>query len=86
LTRVGLVGKRGSAHGQTLVFTLSSGARVQLTLLRTGRNVLHRVLSARRGQNRYSLATLLRGHRLAHGRYALTVHAGSRTVTLKLTV
>jgi hypothetical protein len=85
LTHVGLVGKRGSPHGQALVFTLSAGARVQLTLVRAGRNVLHAVVSARRGQNRYSLASLLRGRRLAPGRYALAVRAGSRTVTLKLT-
>jgi subtilisin family serine protease len=86
LTHVGLVGKRGGGHGQALVFTLSAGARVQLTLLRAGRSVLRTAVSARRGQNRYSLASLLRGRRLAHSRYALTVHAGGRTVTVKLTV
>jgi thermitase len=85
LTHVGLVGKRRSAHGQALVFTLSAGARVKLTLVRAGRNVLRTAVSARRGQNRYSLASLLRGRRLAPGRYALTVRAGSRTATLKLT-
>jgi subtilisin family serine protease len=85
LTHVRLVGKRSSAHGQALVFTLSAGARVQLTLLRAGRSVRHTAVSAHRGQNRYSLTSLLRGRRLGRGRYSLTLRAGRRTVTLKLT-
>jgi hypothetical protein len=84
LTHVGLVGKRGSARGQALVFTLSRGVRVQLTLVRAGRRVLHTMVSARRGQNRYWLTTLLRARRLAPGRYVLTVRAGSRTARLTL--
>ncbi len=85
LTHVRLVGKRRSVRGQALVFTLSARARVQLALVLGGRNVLHTMVSARRGQNRYWLNSLLRGRPLAPGRYSLTVRAGSRTVTLKLT-
>jgi subtilisin family serine protease len=85
LSHVALVGRRDTARGQVLVFTLSARARVQVALARAGRNVLHLALSARRGQNRYSLTTLLRGLHLTHGRYALTVRAGSRTAALKLT-
>jgi hypothetical protein len=85
LSHVALVGRRDTARGQALVFTLSARARVQVALARAGRNVLHLALSARRGQNRYSLTTLLRGLHLTHGRYALTVRAGSRTAALKLT-
>jgi hypothetical protein len=77
LSRVALVGKR-------LVFTLSAGARVKVALARAGRNVLHVALSARKGQNRYSLKSLLSGRHLSRGRYALTVRAGRRAVTLKL--
>ncbi len=83
LTHVALVGRRGTARGQALVFTLSRQARVQLRFARAGHGVLGLTLSARRGQNRYSLASLLRGRHLARGRYALTVHAGRRTVTLR---
>jgi subtilisin family serine protease len=85
LTHVGLVGKRRSVRGQALVFTLSAGARVQLTLQLAGRSVLQTVVKARRGHNRYWLNSLLRGRPLAPGRYTLTVRVGSRTVTLKLT-
>jgi hypothetical protein len=77
---VALVGKRGKA----LVFTLSARGRVQIALARAGRDVLRAALSARRGQNRYSLTTLLRGRRLSPGRYVLTVRAGGRMVTLRL--
>ena len=92
LTRVALTGRRGSRHGQAIVFTLSGPAQVQLTLARsagargTARAVLHLELNARQGQNRYWLAALLRGHRLARGQYTLTVRAGARAVILKLTV
>jgi thermitase len=84
LSHVGLVGKRGSARGQALVFTLSRRVRVSLTLVRAGRRILHTVVIARRGQNRYALASLLRGRRLAPGRYVLTVRAGGRTARLTL--
>jgi subtilisin family serine protease len=80
LSHVALVGKRGAA----LVFTLSASARVQVGLIREGRTTLHLALGARKGPNRFSLTALLRGRHLAKGRYALTVHAGNRTVTLKL--
>jgi thermitase len=82
LSRVALVGKRGTARGRALVFTLSAGGRVRLTLTRAGGGVVRRTLNARRGQNRYLLDSLLRSR---HGRYALTVRAGNHTVTLKLT-
>jgi subtilisin family serine protease len=85
LSHVALVGRRSIARGQALVFTLSARSRVQIALARAGRNVLHVELSARQGQNRYSLVSLLRGRHLAPGRYVLTVRAGNRTVTLKLT-
>jgi hypothetical protein len=81
LSHVALVGKRSKA----LVFTLSGRGRVQVALARGGRNLLHLALSARRGQNRYSLIKLLRGRPLPPGRYVLTVRAGNRTVILKLT-
>jgi hypothetical protein len=42
--------------------------------------------TARAGQSRYQLTSLLRGRHLPPGRYTLTVRAGNRTVTLKLTV
>jgi hypothetical protein len=67
------------------VFTLSASARVQVALVRGGRNVLGVALSARRGQNRVSLTALLRGRHVSRGRYVLTVRAGRRTVKLKLT-
>ncbi|HET6867555.1 MAG TPA: S8 family peptidase [Solirubrobacteraceae bacterium] len=85
LSHVALAGKRGTPRGQTLVFTLSARTRVQLTLARGGRNVLRLTLSAHRGQNRFSLTSFLHGRHLAPQRYTLTVRAGSRTVTLKLT-
>lgn len=85
LSHVVLAGRRDTPRRQTLVFTLSATARVQVALLREGRSVVHVALSARRGQNRYSLTALLRGRHLARGIYALVVRAGSRTVTLKLT-
>lgn len=84
LSHVVLAGKRRTARGQALVFTLSASARVQLTLARSGRGVLHLAVTARRGQNRFSLKSLLHGHRLPPGRYVLTVRAGGRTVKLKL--
>jgi thermitase len=84
LSHVALVGKRGTARGKTLVFRLSMGGRVRIALVREGRNVLHLALKARKGQNRYSLKSLLHGRHLARGRYALTVRAGGRTVALKL--
>ena len=68
--------------GKTLVFTLSVRARVQVVLTRASRNVIRVALNGRKGQNRYSL----RPRHLSHGRYTLTVRAGSRTVRLKLTV
>ncbi|MGN6869420.1 MAG: S8 family peptidase [Solirubrobacteraceae bacterium] len=84
LSHVALVGRRGTGRGQALVFTLSASARVQVALVRGGRNVLGVALRARRGQNRLSLTTLLRGRHPSRGRYVLTVRAGSRVVTLKL--
>ncbi len=85
LSHVALVGNRSITRGRALVFTVSARARVQVALTRSGRNVLRVALSARRGQNRDSLSSLLRGRHLAPGRYALAVRAGNRTVTLKLT-
>jgi subtilisin family serine protease len=85
LSHVALVGKRGTARGQALVFTLSAGARVRVALGRPGHNALHVAVRARRGQNRFWLTALLRGRHLSRGRYVLTVRAGGRTVTLKLT-
>ncbi|HSC03755.1 MAG TPA: S8 family peptidase [Solirubrobacteraceae bacterium] len=85
LSHVALVGKRGTARGQALVFRLSAGARVQVALVREGRNTLHLALSGHKGQNRYSLKSLLHGRHVIRGHYALTVHAGSRTVRLNLT-
>jgi hypothetical protein len=84
LSHVALVGKRGTARGQALVFTLSANARVRVALVSGRRDLLDAGLSARRGQNRVSLTMLLRGRHLAGGRYALIVRAGARTVTLKL--
>lgn len=90
LSRVAVVGRRG--HGQALVFTLSARARVQLTLVRSGgardvtADILRLVLSARAGANHYWLSALLRGHRLPHGRYVLTVRAGIHTATLRLSL
>jgi hypothetical protein len=84
LSHVGLVGRRGTTRGQALVFTLSARAQVQVTL-RAGHHVLGLTLSARGGQNRYRLTSLLRGRHLPPGRYAITVRAGNRTATLKLT-
>jgi subtilisin family serine protease len=86
LTHVALLGKPGTRHGQALVFTLSAHTQVQLTLARSGRRVLGMTFTARAGQSRYQLTSLLRGHHLPPGRYTLTVRAGNRTVTLKLTV
>ena len=82
LSHVALVGKRGAARGQTLVFTLSTQARVQLTVAHAGGASLRLALSARQGQNRYRMTTLLRGHRLSPGRYALTIRAGGRAVRI----
>jgi subtilisin family serine protease len=92
LSRVAVVGKRGRGHGQALVFTLSARSRVQLTLTRSGRRrtasagVLRLAVSARRGVDHYWLTSLLRGHRLPHGLYVLTVRAGSHAVTLRLSL
>jgi subtilisin family serine protease len=85
LSHVALAGKRGTPRGQTLVFTVSARTRVQLTLARSGRNVFRLTLSAHQGQNHFSLTSFLRGRHLAPEHYTLTVRAGSRTVTLKLT-
>ncbi len=86
LTHVALVGKRGSAHAQALVFTLSTRSRVGLTLARAGRRVLRLTVSARRGQNRYRLTSLLGGRHASKGQYTLTVRAGNRAVTLHLSL
>jgi subtilisin family serine protease len=92
LRRVALVGRRGRGRGQALVFTLSARSRVQLTLARSSRRravsaaVLRLVLGASRGANHYWLTSLLRGHRLPHGSYVLTVRAGGHAVTLRLTL
>jgi subtilisin family serine protease len=92
LTNVALVGRRGAGRGQALVFTLSARARVQISLARTNRaraaasDVLRIALSARKGQNRYLLSALLRGRRVARGQYVLTVLAGNRSATLRITV
>jgi subtilisin family serine protease len=78
--------------GRTVVFTLSAKARVQITVRGSGRarsasaDVVRLSVSAHRGTNRYALASLLRHSRLRHGRYALTVRAGNRAVTVTLNV
>ena len=92
LSRVAVVGKRGRGHGQALMFTVSARSRVKLTLARSGRDrgatagVLRLAVNASRGVNHYWLASLLRGHRLAHGLYVLTVRAGSHAVTLRVSL
>ena len=92
LTHVALVGKRGSGRGAALVFTLSRRARVQITWARSGQargaaaDVLRLAVTARGGRNRYALSALLHGRRLARGAYTLTVRAGARAVTLRLTM
>jgi subtilisin family serine protease len=89
LSHVALVGKHG---GSTVVFTLSARALVQITLARTAHargsaaDVLRRAFAARKGQNRFALRSLLRGRRMPRGKYALTVRAGNRTATLRLTL
>ncbi len=82
LSHVRVIGERGGKRGQALVFTLSVPARVHFTAALAGRGVTRRAVSARRGQNRYALSSLLRGR---HGRFVLTVRAGNRTATLRLT-
>jgi hypothetical protein len=86
LSRVALAGKRRSARGQALVFTLSAQATVSLVLRGKGRRVVRLNFIAHQGPNHYWLKSLLRGREVARGRYALTVHAGNRTVTLHLSV
>jgi thermitase len=87
LTHVALVGRR---QGQAVVFTLSGRTRVQIALSPTARrgaaasDVLRLTINGRKGTNRCALSALLGGHRLAAGRYALTVRAGNRAVTLRL--
>ncbi len=74
------------------MFTLSARARVQITVRGSRRarsaaaDVLRLSVSAHRGANRYALTGLLRGRRLRQGRYALTVRAGNRAVTVSLNV
>jgi thermitase len=96
LQRTGLrlshVAVRGGRGRQAVVFTLSARARVQIAVSGSGRarsaaaDVLRLSVSARRGANRYALSSLLRGRRLRRGRYALTVRAGNRAVTVSLNV
>jgi hypothetical protein len=93
LSHVAVVDRRSV---RALVFTLSSRARVQIRLSaaarthaprsRAGVDVSRITVTGRRGINRYTLSSLLRGHHLARGHYTLTVHAGGRTVTVHLTV
>ena len=89
LTHVGVRGGRG---GQAVVFTLSARTRVQITVRGSGRarsataDVLRLSVRAHRGANRYTVASLLRHGRLRRGRYALTVRAGNRAVTVTLNV
>jgi hypothetical protein len=86
------VAVRGGRGRQAVVFTLSARARVQIAVSGSGRarsaaaDVLRLSVSARRGANRYALSSLLRGRRLRRGRYALTVRAGNRAVTVSLNV
>jgi hypothetical protein len=92
LTRVAVVGPGSAVRARTLVFTLSARARVQITLAGSSRghraagDALRLSVSGRQGTNRYALTTLLRGHHLPRGRYALTVRAGNRAVTVSLAV
>lgn len=81
VTHVALRGKRGT-RGRALTFTLSASARVQITLAKA----IRLTRTGRRGANRVSLVSLLRGHKLRRGRYHLTVRAGSRSVTVWVTI
>ena len=81
LTHVAVRGRHGT-RGGTLVFTLSTAARVQIAVGRS----LRLIRSGRRGSNRLSLTALLADHSLRPGRYALTVRAGSGAVTLWMSV
>jgi subtilisin family serine protease len=85
------VAVRGPRGRQALVFTLSANARVQITVsapsrVRSAADVLRLAVSGRRGANHYALSSLLRGRRLRGGRYALTVRAGNRSVTVSVNV
>jgi hypothetical protein len=92
LTKVGLVGRRGVGAGQFLVFTVSARARVQITLARAGRargkaaDALRLGITARKGQNRYALRSLLGRRRPSRGTYALTLRAGNHAAKLRLTL
>jgi len=81
LTHVVLLGKR-SARGRVVAFSLSAAAHVQITLSHS----IRLRLAGRRGANRVSLASLLRGRVLRYGRYGLTVRAGGRSVTVWVTL
>jgi subtilisin family serine protease len=74
--------------GQTLIFTLSAQARVQINFSGRGRARLASATSVtgHRGTNRYSLAALLHGRRLRRGHYKLTVRARGRIVIVQLNV
>jgi subtilisin family serine protease len=86
------VAVRGGRGRQALVFTLSANARVQITVRAASRvssaaaDVLRLAVSGRRGANHYALSSLPGGRRLRVGRYALTVRAGNRSVTVSLNV
>ena len=89
LTHVAVRGGRGR---RALVFTLSARARVEITVSGSGRarsaaaDAVRLSVSGHRGANRLVLSRLLHGRRLRHGRYALTVRAGNRAVTVALNV
>jgi hypothetical protein len=93
LSHVAVVSRRGA---RALVFTLSARARVQIALSSGNRTHAQRrrgaagvsriTVTGRKGTNHYTLSSLLRGHRLAPGRYTVTVRAGSRAVTVHLSV
>lgn len=80
LRRISLT--RVAVRGRTLAFTLSRRTKVHVKL----GSRLRVTLPGRSGANRYSLSSLLRGHAVSGGRYALTVSAGSRSVTVWLSL
>ena len=80
--RLTKVAVRAAHGGRFLLFTLSARTSVRVKLSSS----VHLTLSGRRGSNRFSLASLLRGHTFRAGRYALSVIAGGHTVKVWLTV
>src|SRR4051812_17689563 len=75
----------------TIRFTLDRAATVKLTVLRGAKTVATVTIHGRKGANRYVLRTKIGAHRLARGRYRISLQAkagaaASKTYTLALTV